>query len=243
MTATPDVPAGAKFASRNNPGEDLDTGVKPVDSSTIEVPAKAKAKPPTGSASEGFTTVTSSGFDSYVSTAASSVSCAGFAKSVGEQGVQGARAVTGAQATDALAAEALDATDGAFPSVADAIEAANFGSGIGLAVNSFDESGVPGRGNGSGAVTPSGFDSKATATPPVDPSIKCQTVRKPGFQPASKAPLPMHIQTPATTKCPTVTPSGTDSNASSTVDSTANRAGSACSGGGQVAGRACKLQL
>jgi len=48
MTATPDVPAGAKFASRNNPGEDLDTGVKPVDSSTIEVPAKAKAKPPTG---------------------------------------------------------------------------------------------------------------------------------------------------------------------------------------------------
>jgi len=32
-------------------------------------------------------------------------------------------AVTDAQATDALAAEALDATDGAFPSVADVIEA------------------------------------------------------------------------------------------------------------------------
>jgi len=71
-------------------------------------------------------------------------------------------------ATDALAAEALDATDGAFPSVADAIEAANFGSGIGPAVNSFDGSGVPGRGNGSGTVTPSGIDSNPSYT--VDPT-------------------------------------------------------------------------
>jgi len=37
---------------------------------------------------------------------------------------------TDAQATDALAAEVLNATDGAFPTVADAIQAANFGSGI-----------------------------------------------------------------------------------------------------------------
>ena len=124
-----------------------------------------------------------------------------------------------AQATDALAAEAIDATEGAFPTVADAIEAANFGSGIGLAVNSFDEGGGPGLGYGSG--TPSGFDSKPTATPSVDPSVECQTVRKPGFQTASKAPLSMHMQAPGTTKPSTVTPSGIESNASFTVDSTA----------------------
>jgi len=136
-----------------------------------------------------------------------------------------------AQARDALAAEALDATDGPFSSVADAIEAANFGCGVGPAVNSFDEGGVPGRGYGSGTVTPSGFDSNATATPPVDPSVKCQTVRKPGFQTALKAPLDMHMQ--ATAKCSTVTPSGVESNTSSTVDSTVRCAGSAGLGGGQ----------
>jgi len=43
---------------------------------------------------------------------------------------RGAMAATDAQATDVRAAEALDATDGAFPSVANAIEAANLGSGI-----------------------------------------------------------------------------------------------------------------
>ena len=125
--------------------------------------------------------------------------------------------------TDALAAEALDATEGAFPSVADAIEAANSGNGIGLAVNSCDEGGAPGLGYDSGTVTPSGFDSYVST---VD-----STGRKPGFQTASKAPLSMHIQAPGTTKPSTVTPSGIDSNASFSADSTANQAGLASSGG------------
>jgi len=72
-------------------------------------------------------------------------------------------AATDEQATDALAAEALDATDGVFPSVADAIEAANLGSGTN--------------------------------------AIDMQACRKPGFRPAPKAPLPMHIQASATSKC------------------------------------------
>jgi len=42
----------------------------------------------------------------------------------------------------------------------------------------------------------------------------------------------MHIQAPGTTNPSTVTPSGIDSNASSTVDFIANRAGLAISGGG-----------
>jgi len=95
-----------------------------------------------------------------------------------------------AQATDALAAEALDATDGAFTTVADAIEAG-------------PDSVSPGYSTGS----------------------------KPGFQTASKALLSMHIQAPGTTKPSTVTPNGIDSNAPSTVDPTANRAGAATSGG------------
>ena len=89
-----------------------------------------------------------------------------------------AGSATDAQATDALAAEALEATEGAFPTVADAIEA-------GLA-----------------SVTPSGLDSKCAATPSVD------SVRKPGLQSASKAPLAMHMQAPGTTKPSAVTPSG-----------------------------------
>ena len=114
-----------------------------------------------------------------------------------------AMAVTDTQATDALAAEALDATDGAFPTVDDAIE-------VGL-----------------DSVTPSGFDSYV-------PTAN-STGRKPGFQTASKAPLSMHIQALATTKRFAVSPSGIDSNASSTVDSTVKGAGSASSVGGQGA--------
>jgi len=111
-----------------------------------------------------------------------------------------------AQATDALAAEALDATDGAFPSVADAIEAS---------LDSMAPS----------SVTPSGVDSYV--------STGASTGRKPGFQPASKAPLAMHIQGPATatTKPPPVTPSGSDSNTPSTVDYTVKSTRAATSGG------------
>jgi len=86
-------------------------------------------------------------------------------------------------ATDALAAEVLDATKGAFTTVADAIEA------------------------GLDTMTPSGFDSYAS------------TGRKPGFQTASKASLSMHIQGPGATKPSTVTPSGIECTAPSTVDS------------------------
>jgi len=90
--------------------------------SSLPTPAKAKAKPKpsqygTGPASESFT-VPSNGFDSYDSTVASPVN-------------RDVPAVNSFEAaTDALAAEALDATDGAFPSVDDAIEAANFGIGV-----------------------------------------------------------------------------------------------------------------
>jgi len=131
--------------------------------------------------------------DPYVPTAGSAVRCAG-------QSVQGVRVVTDAQATDALAAEALDATEGAFPTVADAIE-------VGL-----------------DSVTPSGFDPYVSTA---DPSVDRQTVPKPGFQTASKAPLAMHIQAPAATKPSAVTPSGIASDTSFTVDSTVKCAGSA----------------
>jgi len=130
-----------------------------------------------------------------------------------------------ALATDALVVEALDATGGAFPSVADAIEAANFGSGIGLAANSFDERGVPGRGNGSGTVTPSGIDPNASSTG-VSTAKRAGSARFVGG-PRVHPPAPE-----STTKPPNVTPSGIDSNPSFTVDPTANRAGAASSGGG-----------
>jgi len=78
-------------------------------------------------------------------------------------------------ATDALAAEMLDATDGAFTTVADAIEA------------------------GLDSIAPSGFDPNAPPTSDTSP-VECLTGRKPGFQPASKAQLSMHIQDPTSTK-------------------------------------------
>jgi len=83
----------------------------------------------------------------------------------------------------------------------------------GLAVNSFDEAGVPGLGYGPGAVTPSGFDSNVSTA---DSTVDCQTVRKPGLQPAPEASLAMHIQASVTPKC-------------------LDRAGAASSGGGQHA--------
>jgi len=148
------------------------------------------------------------------------------------------------QATDALAAEALDATDGAFPSVADAIEAATLGSGTDR-----QTCGKPGFQPASKAslamhiqapakcstVTQSGIDSNAveaaTFVSGTD-AVDRQTCGKPGLQLTPKALLSMHIQAPSTTNPSTVTPSGIDSNASSTVDFSANRAGLAFSGGG-----------
>jgi len=53
------------------------------------------------------------------------------------------------------------------------------------------------------------------------------TGRKLGFQPAPKAPLAMHIQAPGTNKPSPVSPSGIESIASPTVDSTVKHAGSA----------------
>ena len=141
-------------------------------------------------------------------------------------------------ATDALAAEALDATEGAFPSVADAIEAANFGSSSDANIEDADDiqtcgkpgfqilpeaplgthtqasTPVPSLDNseaGLESVTPSGFASSVSTAKTIE--------RKPGFQTASKAPLSVHIQAPGTTNPSTVTPSGIDSNASSTADS------------------------
>jgi len=108
-----------------------------------------------------------------------------------------------AQATDAFAAEALDATDGAFLTVDDAIEA-------GLAS-------VTPCGADLDPMTPSGFDSHA---PSVDSSG-----RKPGFHTMSKASLAMHIQAPADPS--TVSPSGIDVTLSTAVDdpSTARASG------------------
>ena len=100
-----------------------------------------------------------------------------------------------AQATDTFAAEVLDATDGAFTTVAKAIEV------------------------GIDPMTPSGFDSYV--------STADSTVRKPGFQTASKAPLDIHIQAPTL-----ATAKDLDYNAS-TADSTVKCAGSASSVGGQ----------
>jgi len=111
------------------------------------------------------------------------------------------------EATDALAAEALDDTEGAFPTVADAIEA-------GL------DSVAP-RGVDLDPMTSSGFDSYASS---VD-----STGRKPGFHTTSKASLARHIQAPAEPS--TVSQSGIDVTLS-TVDATADRAGFASSGGG-----------
>jgi len=68
----------------------------------------------------------------------------------------------------------------------------------GLAVNSFDEAGVPGLGYGPGTVTPGGFDSNVSTA---DSTADCQTVRKLGLQSAPEAPLAMHIQASATPKC------------------------------------------
>jgi len=204
-----------------------------------------------------------------------------------------------ARATDTLAAEALDAIDGAFPSVADAIEATSLGSidanmegtvdvqtcgkpgfhtlpearlsshmlgqaqaqaiasslhgstiqpdalavdslnsGDALATDALAAEALDATDGafttvadaievGLDSVTPSGFDSYV--------STADSTVRKPGFQTASKAPLAMHIQASATTKCSTVTPSGIDSNTPSSGDSTVKGAGSASSVGGQCA--------
>jgi len=113
----------------------------------------------------------------------------------------GVKIVTDAQATDALAAEALDATDGAFPTVDDPIE-------VGL-----------------DSMTPSGTESYV--------STAKSTGSKPGLQTASKAPLSMHIQAPATRY--TVSPSGIDSNTSSAVDSSVKSARAATSVGGSDA--------
>ena len=124
-----------------------------------------------------------------------------------------AMAVTDTQATDALAAEALDAADGALPSAADAIEAANEAAKLGSGVDD--------------SVSPSGFDSYVSTTGSM--------ARKPGFQSASKAPLAMHMQASAAPKCSVVTPSGLDSDAFSTVDSTVKSARAANSVGGQGA--------
>ena len=111
------------------------------------------------------------------------------------------RAATDAQATDALAAEVLDATDGAFTAVADAIKA------------------------GLDAVTPSGFDSFVSTATSIGRKPGFQSALKAPLAMHIQGPAT------ATTKPPPVTPSGSDSNTPSTVDYTVKSARAATSGG------------
>jgi len=119
------------------------------------------------------------------------------------------------QATDALAAEALDASDGAYPTIADAIEvglepASLSGSSEAVGAEAFDATVA----NAIKAPKP-GSSRAATVEASGVPSHKVssigavETCGKPGFQPTLKAPLAMHIQAQA--KRFTVTPSETDS--------------------------------
>ena len=112
---------------------------------------------------------------------------------------------------DALAVDSLDSGDTLATDVL-AAEALDATDGAFTTVADAIEVGLD-------SMTPSGFDSYV---PTAD-----STVRKPGFQTASKAPLAMHIQAPTPTAA-----KGLDYNAS-TVDSTAKCARSASLGGGQ----------
>jgi len=109
--------------------------------------------------------------------------------------------------------------------VADAIEAANFGSGIGLTGNYSDASGVPGDGNGPGTVSPHGIDPNTSSTG-VSTANRAGSARFVGG-PRAHPPAPE-----STTKPPAVTLSGSDSKPSPSVDPTTYCAGAASSGGG-----------
>jgi len=109
-------------------------------------------------------------------------------------------------ATDALAAEVLDATDGAFTTVADAIEAGfdavtpsgfdragSVNSVGGPRVSPTPTLGVPAVNTAGKAL---GLDDPTDVTPTVfDPITNDPTGRKPGLQTHSKAPLSTHTQT------------------------------------------------